>query len=367
MWDRGIPAERALLGAVLLDPAAQQKVLDLVEPADMLRPWHAQILEAMQRARGRGALPDAAEVYRELQNDPDLPRSVARDAVPLTGLMEAAPSARHASAYAAMVIEGGIRQRLHLAGSRMEQAAETGELEAAWQQTTRARYELDACSARWLALPAHLRQELPGKARSKAGEAARAQPPWPHRKEAVAAGATALRDLAAAPSQLADVSRWLHPEHFAWPADGSLYAVMRDMNAAGMTADPVTITWEAARRGLRAEPGNLAGGTGAFAAASAREVYRHGVLACVAQAGRDIQIGAASPAVPPGQLMRSAGDRLRTIETQPQPGAAPAWNLRVPAPGRVGSAVQPARLLGREAGRHPVPEAAGEPEREAAQ
>jgi len=161
MWEDGVHAERALLGAVLLDPAGEQRVLDLVEVADMFRPWHAQVFAAMQRARGRGALPGPAEVYRELQNDPDLPRSVARDAVPLAGLMEAAPRARHAPAYAAMVIEGGIRRRLDLAGSRMVQASGTGEVEAAWQQADRARRALDACTARWLALAAHLRRELP--------------------------------------------------------------------------------------------------------------------------------------------------------------------------------------------------------------
>jgi hypothetical protein len=31
----------------------------------------------MQRARGRGVLPDPAQVYRELQDDPDLPATVS--------------------------------------------------------------------------------------------------------------------------------------------------------------------------------------------------------------------------------------------------------------------------------------------------
>src|SRR5258706_10961703 len=141
MSDRGTPGERARRGAALPAPPGQHRVLDLVEPADMHRPWHAQVLAAMQRARGRGALPEPAEVYRELQNDPDLPRSVARDAVPLAGLMEAAPRARHAPAYAAIVVEGGIRRRLYLAGSRMEQASESGDLEAAWRQAARASHE----------------------------------------------------------------------------------------------------------------------------------------------------------------------------------------------------------------------------------
>jgi hypothetical protein len=262
VWDRSVRGERALLGAVLLDPAAQQHVLGLVEPGDFARPWHAQVLAAMQRACGRGVLPDAAEVYRELQNDPDLPRSVARDAVPLAGLMDAAPRARHAPAYAAMVVEGGIRERLRFAGSCLEQAAATGELETAWQQTDAARHELGACTARWSALPAQLRRTLPVDSRAVAGHQASPPPARSCDEQTVADGVNALRDLAAAPSALPVVSTWLRPEHFARPDDGALFAVMRDMHACGMPVDPVTVSWQAARRGLHAEPGSLSDGMG---------------------------------------------------------------------------------------------------------
>jgi hypothetical protein len=36
-----------------------------------------------------------------------------------------------------------------------------------------------------------------------------------------------------------------------------LYAVMRDMDAAGKPVDPVTVAWEAARRGVRVDPSRL--------------------------------------------------------------------------------------------------------------
>src|SRR5713226_8948010 len=139
MRDYSIWTERALLGAVLLDPAGQHEVLDLVEPGDMFRPWHAQVLVAMQRVRGRGVLPDPVQVYQELRNDPDLPRSVSGDAVPLAGLMEAAPRAEHAPAYAVMVVEGGLRQRLDLEASRLGQASTTGDLDAALRQVAQVR------------------------------------------------------------------------------------------------------------------------------------------------------------------------------------------------------------------------------------
>ncbi len=155
-----VRVEQAMLGAVLADPAAQQHVLDLVEPADLQRPWHAQVLAAMRRVQKSGGLPGPAEVYAELRCDPDLPGSVSADAVPLVDLMQASPRAAHAPTYAAIVVESGIRRRLDLAGSRLAQAAESGDLDAVHQQAAHARRELGACRARWRALPEHLRREL---------------------------------------------------------------------------------------------------------------------------------------------------------------------------------------------------------------
>src|SRR6202050_3723846 len=158
MWS-GVDAEQALLGAVLADPPGQQYLLDMVEPGDMFRPWHGQVLAAMQRLRGRGQLPSPQNVYQEIQHDPDLPRSVALDAVPLAALLGKSPRTTHAGTYAAIVVETGIRRRLQLAGSRVAQAAEGGDLDVALGQTAWARSGLVACAARWTALPARLRSE----------------------------------------------------------------------------------------------------------------------------------------------------------------------------------------------------------------
>src|SRR6266851_1822253 len=339
MRDYSIWAERALLGAVLLDPAGQHAVLDLVGPGDMFRPWHAQVLVAMQRVRGRGVLPDPVQVYQELRKDPDLPASVSADAVPLAGLMEAAPRAAHAPAYAVMVVEGGIRQRLDLAASRLVHASGTGELEAALRQAAQVRGALTACRARWLAMPGHLRSEPPAsgnQGRGDAGlgrrvEAVREGLARPEGLAAEAAGARALRELAAAPSQLAQVRDWLQPGHFAQAGHGELYAVMQDMDKAGKPIDAVTIAWEAARRGVAADPSRLVGGTGPFAVASAREVHRHGMLAQAARAGKDIQADAADLACSPREPLQSADDRLRALEAQPQPGPRPTLDAEVPA------------------------------------
>ena len=204
MWLRGVGAERALLGAVLLDPAGQQRALDLVQAEDMCRPWNAQVLEAMRRVRGGGALPDPLAVYRELQNDPDLPASVARYAVPLADLMEAAPRARHAPAYAVMVAESGIRNRLWIAGCRMVQAIRDrrARSSAAGGRTSSQRgrclYGTLACPARPVAPQS--RGETIAAATTPGSQRVEAQIPRPSGEEAAAARRCSGAEPAAAPA-----------------------------------------------------------------------------------------------------------------------------------------------------------------------
>ena len=368
-----IQAEQALLGAVLSDPAGQVHLLDLVEPDDMTRPYHGQVLAAMQRLRGSGTAPGPVAVYEEIKKDPDMPRGLSHDGVLLAGLMEAAPRSDHAPAYAAMVAGSGIRRRIALAASRMTQAADSQDLKTALDMAAEARREIERCQARWDQLPTPMRRELPAPARGPYGRAelirslagARDEvrrlrrdllagngQELEERLEAIArqvadvaaasadhrdrlarataearpggadaqeAGERALRDLAADPSQISAVQGWLRPGHFARPEQGELYAVMRDMADGGLPVDPVTVSWEASRRGIDADPADLAGGTAPLAVASAREVRRHGLLAQVADAGRDIQAKAEDRRLAPGMLLRSAGDRLGQLDCGPQP------------------------------------------------
>lgn len=382
-----LDAEQALLGAVLSDPARQAGVLDLVTREDMSRPWHGQVLAAMQRLRLRDTTPGPAQVRRELLADPDLPQSVARDAVPLAGLMGASPRSRHAPAYAALVIEGGIRDRIWLAGSRLVQAAEGESTEGALLAGRQAHEEVEQCRARWQALPDSVRRELPVPARDQqpytqiARQAAAVREKigrlreelWaesPHGLEerlagiaqllaetaaasatirerqaalqaagqarpqgpaAHAASTQALRDLAAAPEQIDTIRAWLRPEHFACPEHGDLYAVIRDLRTAGKPADPVTIGWEAAHRGIAADTADLTGGNGPLAAASARELHRLALLARATHTGRHLRDSAADPSCPPCTLLRSAADRLGQFERDAGPAAkhAPSHDAQV--------------------------------------
>jgi replicative DNA helicase len=384
MWS-GVDAEQALLGAVLADPPGQQHLLGLVEPADMFRPWHGQVLAAMQRLRCRGQIPSPQNVYQEIQHDPDLPRGVALDAVPLAGLLGKTPRTAHAGTYAAIVVESGIRRRLQLAGSRVAQASEDGDLDVALGQAARARAALVACAARWTALPARLRSEpgrLPveepwrpgcedtgrtaapshanpplsqngvirGDASAVAGQTGETAttpgsfPAWPRVPGAAssarspgpaarAASGAALRDLIDDPCQLSAVRSWLRPEHFTHAASGRLYAVLLDMDASGQPIDPITVAWAAGRRGLRTDAARLAGGTGPFAVASAREVRRLGMLAQITDAGIAIQRDAADPQRTPSRLIWAATRRLDAVRDGPMRQPDRAGPLAAPRAG----------------------------------
>jgi DnaB-like helicase N terminal domain len=362
-----IRAEQALLGSVLSDPAGQAWLLDLAGADDMTRPYHRQVLGAMNRVRGIGASPDPVEVREELEKDPDLPRLISHDGVLLADLMEAAPRSDHGPAYAAMVISTGLRRRVELVASRMGQAVESKDASSALRMARQARGELDRCRARWEALPEPMRRELPpsptrrgpaditgqltavrdeihdlrhdlgvGSSQQLTGrlvsiarqvaDVAAASASQRERQagelladpEAEDAGLRALRDLAAAPSQVAAVRGWLRPEHFTRANHGELYAVMVAMTDAGKPVDPVTVTWEAARRGVVLDAADLAGGTGPFAVGSAREVRRHGVLAQVARLAREIEATAADPSSSPA-LLWLAAERLGRHPGEPVP------------------------------------------------
>ncbi len=171
----GMHAERALLGALLVDPARQQPLVCLLSPEDFYRPWHGQVLAAMRRLAEREVSAGPQAVYAELEQDPDLPLSVSHDAVRLADLMQACPVATHAPAYAGLVIGSRIRRDLALEGGRVVQAASPPDaglvdgdaVESARLAVTSARDVVAASRRRWMNLPADARRELPAPVRDE--------------------------------------------------------------------------------------------------------------------------------------------------------------------------------------------------------
>jgi DnaB-like helicase N terminal domain len=370
--DNGIlRAERALLGAVLHEPAARGPMLDHVAAADFQRPWHAQVHAAMQRIRARGELPGPHQVRAELRHDPDVPGHVHGQAWLITDLMHDCPRPAHAPAYAGMVAEAGIRRGLRHTGRRMEQVAAGGppNFESALDVTARARADLDKSRVRWQALPPEARREIPGPSRdgldaaaiarqakairddiaalrenlwaeSQAGieerlsgiarrlaevtaaqadrrerqaarQAAReARPATPAGEQA---SCQCLKDLTARPEAIEDVRPWLRPDHFATAGQGDTYAVLRDMRAARKPIDPVTASREARRRGVEAD---LDDGTATHAETSARDLQRHATISRVGQVGRGIQAAASDQTAGLTSVFRTADRGLRQAEAE---------------------------------------------------
>lgn len=413
--DAAVHAERALLGVMLTDLRARREILRIISAEDFSRPWHGQVFAAMQRLSEKGGVSGPQEVYAALTRDPDLPRSVSHDAIPLAGLLNAAPRSAHAPAYAGIVIGAAIRREITLGGGRMRQAAETSDqsvddlaLEAARAVVTRAGRDAGACRRRWERLPGPVRRELPAAQRDSGMDAEIAwragrvrdelarlrQELWaednasltgrlaavagqladenarsasgavrgsavvagrPEGAAAAAAGLSALRDLIAGPEFVSSVAGWLEPGHFAEPRHGVIYQAVVDLRSGQLPVDPVTVSWEAARRGTAVEPAELAGGYRAFAAGSVVQVYRRAVLARVQQAGLEIQATADDTRLPVASVLELAGEKLAAAERDLAP-------ERCQSPGR-GAEVVP--LAGRNAQRGRGIQAGAEPGREA--
>jgi hypothetical protein len=317
------------------------------------------------------------------------------------------------------VLAASARRQLTIGAGRVRQAAEAGPeqvddiaLDAARSMLAQARGEVTAMQCRWQALPAPVRRELPGTDRDSAmsaeiarraagvgdelarlhqdlwamdrsdvaarlaavtevmaghaawleragqrGPGSVAEQARPSGAAADAAGLAALRDLIAAPSRLTGVAGWLEPNHFSRPAHGTVYAVMADLDRARMPVDPVTVSWEAARRGVQVEPRALTGGCGSFAAASTAQVYRRAALARAERAGLDIQADAADNARATSQVLERASARLAVAERDLAP-----ERCRAPQPDARVLRMRPGPAASRPRGMQP---AAGD-EREAA-
>jgi replicative DNA helicase len=118
---RDIEAEQAVLGSMLLSPAALAECLEILGPDDMVRPAHKVILSAIADMAARGEQPDAITLKAELERRGTLSK-VGR-AEYLHALIASVPSSAMAAAYALRVRECAIMWRLAEAGERIRRAA----------------------------------------------------------------------------------------------------------------------------------------------------------------------------------------------------------------------------------------------------
>jgi len=110
-------AERAVIGAILLDHAALPVVLDIVSPADFDAMANRQILEAIISLQDRGQPPDLILLAEELQARGHL-EGVGGPAY-LSELLDRTPSAANVTYYARIVREKSITRGIEGAGRRI--------------------------------------------------------------------------------------------------------------------------------------------------------------------------------------------------------------------------------------------------------
>ena len=123
-----LPAERSVLGAMLLSKDAVAEVVEVMRPEYFYRPAHTSIYQAILELYGRGEPADFITVADELAKSGDLER--IGGASYITGLTRDLPSAVNATYYAEIVRQRALLRRLIEAGTRIVQAAYAGEGEA---------------------------------------------------------------------------------------------------------------------------------------------------------------------------------------------------------------------------------------------
>src|SRR6202011_4915980 len=115
-----IEAEQAVLGGLLLDPAAWDNVADVIIPEDFYRPDHKLIFQAIGALTGTSKPSDVVTVVGELERRSELEQ--AGGLAYLGSLARDTPTAANVRAYADIVRERSILRQLVTAGSEIAAA-----------------------------------------------------------------------------------------------------------------------------------------------------------------------------------------------------------------------------------------------------
>ena len=116
-----IEAEEAVLGSVLIDPAAFDSLLSTLKPNDFYIVRHGWVWEAFRTLTASGAAIDLLTVGEELERKEQLKE--AGGPAFLTRLVTLTPSAFNVESYAKMVAEASERRRIIIAASEAAKLA----------------------------------------------------------------------------------------------------------------------------------------------------------------------------------------------------------------------------------------------------
>jgi replicative DNA helicase len=122
-----LPAEQAVLGAVLLSADVARHLLPRLRPEQFYRPAHGELLSVMQHLHHRGEPVDPLTVHAELRRRGRVEFGERKAAVVLHDLLAATPTVANAGYYAAIVTDVAARRRAVEAGVRLVQLAGDGQ------------------------------------------------------------------------------------------------------------------------------------------------------------------------------------------------------------------------------------------------
>ncbi|MFI5804354.1 DnaB-like helicase N-terminal domain-containing protein [Streptomyces sp. NPDC051561] len=239
--DAGHHAERALLGALFLDPVALDRA-DKLAPEHFAHHAHRALFAAIRRLT-----PPARELHCR---EPVWINMVLADASQhirgitpshLFMMVDDCPEPRHAPAYAQIVWAGHVRRSLHTHAEQLAQAAsDTKHPSPVIQVIKRCSLLADQLAV----LAAQFGQQPGSLPRTSVTD-----PPSAASPEALDDERALLAGAVSRPQSLHGLG-WLQPSDFAHPVHSRLYECLVSLARRGETIDPVTVLWEAQQRGL---------------------------------------------------------------------------------------------------------------------
>jgi replicative DNA helicase len=238
-------AERAVIGALLLEPDGFADVREWLGPDDFNGTAEQQAYEAICTLGDRGEVVSPAGVDHELHGDRTAAPLLA-DGAYLVDCMQLCPAPARAAVYGRMVLEMAIRRRVVDQGVRLRQRAEKAEtsheLNLVFAQVDSARRDVERL---------HQREAQATRSHSPTPLLAPvAASPRRGGREDVPIERTAIHALADQPSALDAVTRWLSSTDFSDAECSGLYGEMAALHAAKSPIDRVTLSWRAMCVGL---------------------------------------------------------------------------------------------------------------------
>jgi replicative DNA helicase len=237
-------AERAVVGALLLEPQRYPEVSEWLEPEDFFGLAERRTYEAMRSLvdGGRDLTPSAVnehltEVHPERRHRPD--------AAFLVSCMQECPVPARVALYGRMVLDVSIRRRINARAAGLRQRAE---------QTVTS----DDLSRVFGAVDS-VRREVE-RLHQREAKAAGAHAPTPLKVEELPAApgsplrhdpsveCTAVLALVNQPLALPRVSTWLEKTDFAEPECALVYVELQSMMGSREPIDPLTVAWRVSRR-----------------------------------------------------------------------------------------------------------------------